>query len=88
MKRIQMTATRLGASDGYTVREYEEGKTYSVSDDLAKDFIGAKVAVEAPDAPELEAADGGEEDSKADEQKPADEPKPADEAKAAKAKKK
>lgn len=45
MPKITMTATREGADDGFTVRTYEEGRDYDVSDDLARAFVADKAAV-------------------------------------------
>lgn len=36
---VKMVNTKRGCDDGITVRTYEAGETYSMSPDLAKEFI-------------------------------------------------
>lgn len=42
--RIKMLQTSFGASDGVTVRPYQAGETYDVSQTLADAFLGDRVA--------------------------------------------
>lgn len=42
--KIRMLETALGADDGFTVRTYEAGVEYDVSEALAREFLGAKQA--------------------------------------------
>ena len=46
--RIRMTKTMPGADDRVTVKSYEKDKSYDVSEELGREFIGAKAAVAAP----------------------------------------
>jgi hypothetical protein len=57
--RIKMKATRDGADDGFTVREYEQDCFYDVSENLGKCFIqGGYAEAVAEEAPaEIKAAD-------------------------------
>ncbi|WP_296988185.1 hypothetical protein [Thalassospira sp. UBA1131] len=48
MKTIVMLKDATGADRGHTVRDYEKGKEYTVSDDLAKEFIRSKAAKAKP----------------------------------------
>jgi hypothetical protein len=46
--KIKMLRNSLGSDDGHTVKHYDAGETYDVSDDLAKSFVGEKIAEVAP----------------------------------------
>lgn len=39
--KIKMLATKPGSEDGFTIRDYVEGREYEVGDALAKTFIDA-----------------------------------------------
>lgn len=49
--QITMTSTRRGSRDGFTLREYREGETYSapgdISDELARRFIRSEWAYQS-----------------------------------------
>lgn len=36
---IKMLHTRIGAEDGFNLREYESGKSYDVADTMARMFL-------------------------------------------------
>lgn len=40
MKKVKMMVTEKGCSDDIKVEEFEKGKTYTISDSLAKVFVG------------------------------------------------
>lgn len=42
--KIRMTRTENGSPDGFTVREYKDGHTYDVPDELADAFFKAGAA--------------------------------------------
>lgn len=44
MATIRMLKTAKGASEGHTVRTYEQGEEYEVSETLANDFVNDGVA--------------------------------------------
>jgi len=46
--RITMLDSRFGSEDGYIVVRYEQGKTYDVTDRLARSFIARGYALPAP----------------------------------------
>lgn len=58
MTQITMLENRRGCEDGFTVRRYEEGKTYDVADMQARAFVGNGHAVLAldPEAQMIEAS--------------------------------
>ncbi len=43
---VLMKETRRGWKDGFTCRQYVEGETYDIADDLARTFIRAGFAIE------------------------------------------
>lgn len=42
--KIRMLVTAAGADDGFSVRQYEKGVEYEVSEALARDFLAGKLA--------------------------------------------
>ncbi len=42
--RVRMLETKRGASNGFTVRRYDQGEEYELSDSLALNFISQGVA--------------------------------------------
>lgn len=44
--QITMLETRRGSEDGFTVKQFEQGKSYDVSDMLARRFIRSGSAIE------------------------------------------
>lgn len=42
--RVKMLKTRRGASNGFTIKRYDQGEEYELSDSLALNFISQGVA--------------------------------------------
>lgn len=48
--RIEMMETKDGANDGFTIKTYQAGHVYEVSEDLGKSFVSGKYAKETDKA--------------------------------------
>lgn len=65
MRTVKMLETTPGAANGYDIVKYEEGETYLMGDDLAKNFVEDQKVAEYMDAPDAD-DDGGWQDEEED----------------------